>query len=114
MTQPIPQPPPLPILGNLLDLRDPEAPIYALENLAETYGPIYKLTKGKTNIIVVSSIAMVEELMDEMRFVKAPPLALGKRRRSLERKTVRIVEDGRLGCLRRRMRIRIGRRRIGF
>ncbi|KAH8657534.1 NADPH--cytochrome P450 reductase-like protein [Tricladium varicosporioides] len=78
MTQPIPQPPSLPILGNLLDLRDPEAPLYALENLAETYGPIYKLSKGKANIIAVSSTAMVEELMDETRFVKAPPLALGK------------------------------------
>ncbi|KAF4625674.1 hypothetical protein G7Y89_g12486 [Cudoniella acicularis] len=80
MTHPIPHPPPLPFLGNLLDLMDPESPLNALENLADTYGPIYKLMKGKTNMLVVSSVAMVAELCDESRFVKAPPMALSKKK----------------------------------
>ncbi|KAM3077581.1 hypothetical protein ACMFMG_006917 [Clarireedia jacksonii] len=79
MTTPIPGPKPKPIMGNLLDLKDEEAPLRALENLAVEYGPIFKLHRAGSKIIVVSSVEMMEELCDETRFEKAPPLALSKK-----------------------------------
>ncbi|KAM0162476.1 hypothetical protein ACHAPG_001840 [Botrytis cinerea] len=79
MTTAIPGPKAKPLVGNLLDLKDEEAPLRALEHLAVEYGPIYKLTRGGTRIIVVSSVEMMEELCDESRFEKAPPMALSKK-----------------------------------
>ena len=73
---PIPGPPGLPFLGNALSLMSEEVPLLGFERLADTYGPIYQLTiKGKRTI-VVSSAELVEELIDEKRFRKLPPLAL--------------------------------------
>lgn len=79
MTTAIPGPKAKPLVGNLLDLKDEEAPLRALEHMAVEYGPIYKLTRGGTRIIVVSSVEMMEELCDESRFEKAPPMALSKK-----------------------------------
>lgn len=76
MTQLVPGPKGLPFVGNLLDLVDEEAPLKALEHLAELYGPVYKLERNKTKILIVSSVAIAEELFDESRFQKAPPGAL--------------------------------------
>ncbi|RAL63020.1 hypothetical protein DID88_004106 [Monilinia fructigena] len=59
-----------PFMGNLLDLRDEEAPLRAFEYMAVEYGPIYKLTRGGNRIIVVSSVEIMEELCDESRFEK--------------------------------------------
>jgi hypothetical protein len=50
MTETIPGPRGLPILGNILDLQDPEAvPIHAVERLIDIYGQIYKFRVGKRN-----------------------------------------------------------------
>lgn len=68
----------LPFVGNLFDLADDEAHIRAFERLARLYGPIYKLQRPKGKMLVVSSVAMVEELCDETRFVKMPPSALAE------------------------------------
>lgn len=74
--RPIPGPVGLPFLGNILSLMGEEVPILGFERLADIYGPIYQLTiKGK-RVIVVSSAELTEELMDEKRFPKKPPLAL--------------------------------------
>ncbi|TGO52740.1 hypothetical protein BCON_0136g00280 [Botryotinia convoluta] len=58
-----------PLVGNLLDLKDEEASLIALEHMAVEYGPIYKLTRGSTRVIVVSSVEMMEELCDESRIL---------------------------------------------
>jgi len=76
MIEEVPGPHGLPFVGNMRDLADEEAPLRALERLADLYGPIYKLQRGKTKVFVVSSVAMMEELCDETRFNKAPPAAL--------------------------------------
>lgn len=67
---PIPGPPAYPLLGSLLSLSDAEAPLRALERLADTYGPIYQLTLAGTKQLVVSSADMMKEVMDERRFLK--------------------------------------------
>ena len=76
MTEPIPGPKSKPFVGNMLDLIDDEAPLRALEHLAEIYGPIYKLTRQGNRVIIVSSVEIMEEICDETRFIKAPPGAL--------------------------------------
>ena len=79
MTEPIPGPKTLPFVGNLLDLMDDEAPLRALEHLAEVYGPVYKLSRQGNKVIIVSSVEVMEEICDESRYVKAPPRALSKK-----------------------------------
>ena len=69
MLEPIPGPPGYPILGNALDVRD-ETPINGLQNLADKYGPIYKITVFGQTIVVISSVKMLEEASDETRFQK--------------------------------------------
>lgn len=72
MLKDIPGPPALPILGNLLDVRD-EVPIKALGNIADKYGPIYKLSLRGKEIYFVSNCKLVGELCDETRFLKVAP-----------------------------------------
>jgi cytochrome P450/NADPH-cytochrome P450 reductase len=102
MTEPIPGPKTLPFVGNLLDLMDDEAPLRALEHLAEMYGPVYKLSRQGNKVIVVSSVEVMEEICDESRYVKAPPGALPRKLRRY------------LGCSQRRRMTRIGVGPIGF
>jgi len=73
---PIPGPLGLPILGNALSLMNEEVPLLGFERLADTYGSIYQLTIKGRRMIVVSSAELLEELVDERRFQKIPPLAL--------------------------------------
>ncbi|KAK5276745.1 hypothetical protein LTR16_010753, partial [Cryomyces antarcticus] len=61
---PIPQPAGWPILGNVSDI-DPEFPLGSLMHLADTYGPIYRLTTVGKNRIVISSVALMNEVCDE-------------------------------------------------
>ena len=69
--EPIPGPRGLPFVGNLFDLRHEEAPLRALENLAEIYGPIYQVTMPSgVRQILVSSAELMKEVMDEKRFMK--------------------------------------------
>lgn len=69
MSQPIPQPPGVPILGNLFTI-DPANTWASLQKLAEEYGDIFQIkVLGKT-IVFVASVALAEELCDEKRFRK--------------------------------------------
>lgn len=65
----IPQPNPLPIVGNALNI-DADAPVQSMMKLAAEYGPIFRLTFPKQQIHLVSSHALVRELCDEARFEK--------------------------------------------
>jgi cytochrome P450 / NADPH-cytochrome P450 reductase len=65
----IPQPRPLPVLGNLPDI-DIKAPVQSLMRLAEVHGPIYRLIVGGPAITVLGSQELVNEVCDESRFSK--------------------------------------------
>ena len=80
MSQTIPGPYALPVLGNLLDVRD-EVPISALANLADKYGPIYQLSLRGKETYFVSNCQMVGELCDENRFIKVAPDGLTRNKR---------------------------------
>lgn len=67
----IPQPPGLPIIGNLHDI-DTANPFQSLNSLARQYGPIYKIAvPGVGERKIASGYALVNELCDETRFEKA-------------------------------------------
>ncbi|KAH8743754.1 cytochrome P450 [Diaporthe sp. PMI_573] len=68
--EPIPQPPTIPIVGNLTDLdsRDFKG---SMVDLAKKYGPIYQLTVAGESFIVVSSWRLVDEVCDDKRFKKS-------------------------------------------
>lgn len=76
--EPIPGPRGLPIVGNILDLRDEEASIHAFNRLADTYGPIFQLTVNGQRLVVVAGADMMKEVMDEKRFFKTPIPGLHK------------------------------------
>ncbi|KAE9973469.1 hypothetical protein EG327_009087 [Venturia inaequalis] len=69
----------LPIVGNALTLMMEETPVLALERMADIYGPIYQLWLNGKRTIVVSSAAILEELIDEKRFRKIAPAALAQK-----------------------------------
>ena len=81
MFKSVPGPPAYPIIGNSLDIRD-EVPIHAMANLADKYGPIFKLTLRGKEVYFVSNCQMVGELCDETRFIKIAPDALTRDRPS--------------------------------
>ncbi|RWA13072.1 hypothetical protein EKO27_g2025 [Xylaria grammica] len=69
MSQPIPQPPGLPLLGNIKDV-DPSNTWWSLKKLSEKYGEIFQIkVLGKT-LMFVAGAALAEELCDEKRFRK--------------------------------------------
>lgn len=69
MTTPIPQPPGIPLLGNIFDV-DPSNTWTSLQKLWEKYGEIFKITVLGQQIVFVGSVALCEELCDEKRFRK--------------------------------------------
>lgn len=73
MLKSIPGPAGYPIVGNLFEVRD-EVPINGLSHLAEKYGPIYKLSfpgvRGGSEMVVISSVQLLDEVSDEKRFHK--------------------------------------------
>ncbi|KAF3936027.1 hypothetical protein ABW19_dt0206578 [Dactylella cylindrospora] len=73
--KPIPGPPGLPILGNILDM-DTVTPLKTLEGFADQYGSIYKLRIGGKEILVLSSHELIAEVCDEKRFSKQVAAAL--------------------------------------
>ncbi|KAL3421663.1 bifunctional P-450/NADPH-P450 reductase [Phlyctema vagabunda] len=83
MTEVIPGPPGLPILGNLNDI-DPTDTIHSLGRLADIYGPIYKLTLGGEEKIFISNHALLNEACDEKRFSKIVAGALNQIRNGVE------------------------------
>nr|OQO17905.1 hypothetical protein B0A51_15106 [Rachicladosporium sp. CCFEE 5018] len=73
-----------PIVGNVFNVND-EVPVRAIENLADTYGGIYKLRFFGREIFVVANHELLEEMCDEKRFWKAAGEALEKLNRPGER-----------------------------
>ncbi|PHH90456.1 hypothetical protein CDD83_3588 [Cordyceps sp. RAO-2017] len=69
MSQPIPQPPGVPILGNIFDV-NPNNPWGSLKKLAEQYGEIFQIKVLGHAIVFVASAALAEEICDEKRFRK--------------------------------------------
>jgi cytochrome P450/NADPH-cytochrome P450 reductase len=67
--QPIPQPPGKPLIGNVFTV-DSSRMIQSLMELADKYGPIFKLDMMGTSIIMVSGADLVAEVCDEKRFDK--------------------------------------------
>ncbi|TQV96610.1 hypothetical protein V2A60_003004 [Cordyceps javanica] len=73
---PIPEPPGLPFIGNLGEMRT--SPINDLKRLADTYGEIYRLRLGGSAFCVVNSRELVNDACDERRFKKTVAGTLGK------------------------------------
>ena len=69
-TEPVPQPRPVPLLGNLPDL-DADKGILGLMELADRLGPIYRLELPGEDLLVLGSQELVDEVCDETRFDKA-------------------------------------------
>ncbi|KAK4185149.1 cytochrome P450-like protein [Podospora australis] len=69
MSTPIPQPPGLPVLGNIFDI-DPSNTWWSLKTLAEKYGEIFKIKVLGHQIVFIASAALAEEICDEKRFRK--------------------------------------------
>lgn len=72
-----PQPPVLPIVGNLHTL-DTDQPVQSLMRLAGEYGPFYKMQILDRSFYVAGSQALVNELCDETRFRKSIHAVLGE------------------------------------
>jgi cytochrome P450/NADPH-cytochrome P450 reductase len=66
---PIPQPKPWPIVGNLPEMQNPQLIVHLAE-LAKEYGPLFKLALPGTELLLASSRELVDELCDETRFDK--------------------------------------------
>lgn len=68
--QRIPQPPTVPVVGNLtcLDLDDPSS---SFAHLASRHGPIYRFSVPGQDMIIVSSWKLVNEACDDSRFKKS-------------------------------------------
>lgn len=68
---PIPEPRGYPILGNIADV-DPDSSLESFKSLAEKHGDIYRLQFPGTRLVIVSTVAFVDEICDEERFMKVP------------------------------------------
>ncbi|WYZ35977.1 hypothetical protein EsH8_X_000624 [Colletotrichum jinshuiense] len=69
MSTPIPQPPGIPILGNIFDI-DPKNTWSSLKKLSEQYGEIFQIKVLGHTIVFVAGANIAEELCDEKRFRK--------------------------------------------
>ncbi|KZL80648.1 cytochrome p450 [Colletotrichum incanum] len=69
MPTPIPQPPGVPLLGNIFDV-DPKNTWSSLKKLSEKYGEIFQIKVFGHTIVFVAGAALAEELCDEKRFRK--------------------------------------------
>lgn len=69
MSQPIPQPKGLPLVGNILDVK-PSNTWQSLQRLSEKHGEIFQIKVLGSTIVFVAGAALAEELCDEKRFRK--------------------------------------------
>ncbi|KAF7557827.1 hypothetical protein G7Z17_g372 [Cylindrodendrum hubeiense] len=69
MSSPIPQPPGLPLVGNIRDI-NPSNTWASLKTLAEKYGEIFQIKVLGHTIVFVAGAAIAEEICDEKRFRK--------------------------------------------
>lgn len=66
----IPGPPGWPFIGNLLDLRNGDYPLQALERLAAQYGEVFTIMNRGSRRVFISSVRLLDELCDDSRFQK--------------------------------------------
>lgn len=72
----IPGPRGLPIVGNLLDIKNEEGFLKGMENLVDIYGPVIQLSiAGKKNVAIASA-SLLREFTDETQWHKTPPPSL--------------------------------------
>ncbi|KAJ5153436.1 uncharacterized protein N7482_009914 [Penicillium canariense] len=69
MSSKIPQPPGIPLLGNVFDV-NPNETWTSLIKLAEQYGPIFKITVLGKQLVFISNVALLGEICDQRRFRK--------------------------------------------
>ncbi|KAI6081230.1 bifunctional P-450:NADPH-P450 reductase [Hypoxylon rubiginosum] len=69
MSTPIPQPPGVPLIGNIFDV-DPSNTWKSLRELSEKYGEIFQIKVLGHTVVFAASAALCEELCDEKRFRK--------------------------------------------
>jgi cytochrome P450 len=69
MSQPIPQPKGLPIVGNIFDVT-PSNTWWSLKKLAEQYGEIFQIKVMSKRLVFVAGAELAEEICDERRFRK--------------------------------------------
>lgn len=69
MSHPIPQPPGVPLLGNIFDI-DTNNTWTSLKELAEKYGEIFQIKVLGHTMVFVAGAALADELCDEKRFRK--------------------------------------------
>ncbi|KAJ5408570.1 Cytochrome P450 [Penicillium cosmopolitanum] len=69
MSSKIPQPPGVPLLGNIFDV-DPNDTWNSLIKLSKQYGPICKINVLGKQIVFIGNVALLEEICDEHRFRK--------------------------------------------
>ncbi|RMD39764.1 hypothetical protein DV735_g5360, partial [Chaetothyriales sp. CBS 134920] len=75
MSVPVPQPPSLPLLGNIREI-DRNNKLISLIQLSKKYGEIYKLNLFGDEVYIISSVNLLNELCDEKRFHKSHSAAL--------------------------------------
>ena len=75
MSEQIPGPASYPLIGSLLELRNAGgAGTDTLGRLADQYGPLYQFTRPSgEHMVIVSNVALLDELCDEKRFDKTLP-----------------------------------------
>ncbi|KAF9878871.1 bifunctional p-450: NADPH-p450 reductase [Colletotrichum karsti] len=66
----IPEPPRIPLLGNVTDI-DMEYPLGSFLHLANKYGPIYRVDLLGQKLVWVNTHALVNEICDDKRFKKS-------------------------------------------
>ncbi|KAF3390379.1 Bifunctional cytochrome P450/NADPH--P450 reductase [Penicillium rolfsii] len=69
MSSKIPQPPGIPILGNIFNV-NPSETWNSLIKLAKDYGPIVKIKVLGKQVVFINSVELLEEICDERRFRK--------------------------------------------
>ncbi|RDA92471.1 hypothetical protein CP533_6461 [Ophiocordyceps camponoti-saundersi (nom. inval.)] len=69
MSQPIPQPAGVPILGNVLDI-NPNQMWHSLKALAQQHGEIFKISVFGHTVVFIASVELAGEVCDEKRFRK--------------------------------------------
>ena len=69
MSSKIPQPPGIPILGNIFNV-NPSETWNSLIKLAKDYGPIVKIKVFGKQVVFINSVELLDEICDERRFRK--------------------------------------------
>ncbi|KAF4595802.1 cytochrome P450 [Ophiocordyceps camponoti-floridani] len=69
MPQPIPQPPGVPLLGNIFDI-NPEKTWQSLAALAQQHGEIFRISVLGHSVVFIAGVELAGEVCDEKRFRK--------------------------------------------